>query len=188
MGAYLQVVRPCTVWYGLQCPVMYTPRVGLVRSLYIRDCVGYLYLNPHSNISRPFTSYCTRRADTGDTCALTSPLHMARQRGSRQGLHARAPAHQSDHSTWRGSEEADKACMRALPLTSPTTPHGEAARKPTRLACARSRSPVRPLQMTGTGKRASPCIENRCFKRLYEPHRPSSVHRLTRRARAPPSL
>jgi len=50
-------------------------------------------------------------------------------------------------STWRGSEEADKARMRALPLTSPTAPHGEAARKPTRLACARSRSPVRPLHM-----------------------------------------
>ena len=33
-------------------------------------------------------------------------------------------------STWRGSEEADKARMRALPLTSPTAPHGEAARKP----------------------------------------------------------
>jgi hypothetical protein len=127
-----------------------------------------ILLNPHSKDRTQIV--LSRRANTGDTRALAylrstwaarkptrlacarsrspvRPLHMARQRGSRQGSHARAPAHQSDHSTWRGCEEADKARMRALPLTSPTTPHGEAARKPTRLACARSRSPVRPLHM-----------------------------------------
>ena len=103
--------------------------------------------DPHS---KPYTPYCKRRAPTARhrrharsrvsaprgeaagkptrlACARSRspvrPLHMARQRGSRQGSHARAPAHHSDHSTWRGSEEADKAHMRALPLTSPTTPH-----------------------------------------------------------------
>jgi len=54
------------------------------------------------------------------------PLHMARQRGSRQGSHARAPAHQSDRSTWRGSEEACElhACECELHASLPKAPLG----------------------------------------------------------------
>ena len=96
-----------------------------------------ILLNPHS-IDRTHRTVATRQHRRHTRSRLSAPHGL---RGSRQGLHARAPAHQSDHTTWRGSEEADKA------------------------PSARSRSPVRPLHMTGTGfsKRASPCIENRCF-------------------------
>jgi hypothetical protein len=96
---------------------------------------------PHGEAARKPTRLACARSRSP-----VRPLHMARQRGSRQGSHARAPAHQSDHSTWRGSEEADKArsarsrspvrplhmarqrgsrqgSQRALPLTSPATPH-----------------------------------------------------------------
>ena len=117
-------------WFGPEIAVSTSSRLveTALQIAYSRRATAPL---PHSKQYRTvLLPYCARRADTGDTRALASPLRMARQRGSRQGSHARAPAHQPDHSTWRGSEEADKARMRALPLTSPTTPPGEAARKP----------------------------------------------------------
>ena len=78
-----------------------------------------ILLNPHSK-DRTHRTVATRQHRRHTRSRLSAPHGL---RGSRQGLHARAPAHQSDHTTWRGSEEADKARMRALPLTSPTTPH-----------------------------------------------------------------
>ena len=110
-------------WFGPEIAVSTSSRLveTALQIAYSRRATAPL---PHSKQYRTvLLPYCARRADTGDTRALASPLRMARQRGSRQGSHARAPAHHSDHSTWRGSEEADKAHMRALPLTSPTTPH-----------------------------------------------------------------
>ena len=104
----------------------------------VRDCVRS-YRRPHS---KPYTVHRTeatralsplRRAPHGEAarkptrlaCARSRsparPLHKARQRGSRQGSHARAPAQQSDHSTWRGSEEA---CERELHASLPKAPLG----------------------------------------------------------------
>jgi hypothetical protein len=113
-------------WFIPEILVSTSSRLVFNRGLTAALRFGARYRIHTLNRTHRTVSDARRQPDTGDTRALASPLHVARQRGSRQGSHARAPAHQSDRSTWRGSEEACElhACECELHASLPKAPLG----------------------------------------------------------------